>query len=313
MALKISHPWWNNSGKTQCEARVLKGLHSLGLPCPPLLHCSPPSPTAPAMDDPTVDRAKWFLSEKNREKERENYEFLLMEFVEGENLAALWLSLSWEERKVYITETVEYLAKLKHLRYPHLGGFTDDSLTQIDFRMVDETDPRFYEQFSSSNPIRSWKQVAEWHLNSTLQYEPIRVPKVLKLLAETEDKCPITFTLGDVGPKNLLVKDGKIVSFLDFEWCGPGFLGHDYLEMDYEGAPNNESFTDCEGVSYLEQSEFVKEKWREFGTGVDFEASLMREKICAFSKRCYDHYLKEEKMTEVDKAYEKLFPGENEN
>jgi len=240
LVLKISHPYWNGKGKCHFESLSLQYLKKLNIPTPKVLgYYSPIDPLNIAMSNPEL--------ENHRLKQIENgfdYEWILMEFVEAETLGKIWTDLSWDNRKLYIEEVVKYLAPLSTIRFKRTGQITNyetfEVVNHCDY-CPNENIKGFSTQWKDTHVAKLTK--IEKEVNNKTEYKILNeiIPQLFAYLNNSAfASIPINFTVGDVAPKNLLVdvKESKIVSFIDMEWAGADFIGHDINEMVY---PLNES------------------------------------------------------------------------
>jgi hypothetical protein len=94
---KVSHPFWNSTGKLENEVRSLKFVKACtNVPVPNVLawYAEPVQPYE------IYKNRKEFIQQQRQINPNPAREYLVMQFVQGENLGEIWSSLSWEQRKV---------------------------------------------------------------------------------------------------------------------------------------------------------------------------------------------------------------------
>jgi len=283
LVLKVSHPFWNGCGKCLAEVKALKLVAAYGIPCPSVIHYF--SPIIPEIVNLPVEERARHRRREHSDKTVE-YEWILMTYVSGDNLATKWETISWEERKIWIENIIFYLSRLSRKIYPVAGNFVGDSL-EIIGPFLPIPAPLF-----ARGPLKYWieKHIPDLTFilnqlsapNYPVSASSEKLRHSLNHIVENygKYKCftgvPVVFCLSDVAPKNLLVdlKNKEILAFFDMEWAAPNFLGVDIMEMDYplseDDGSSNESFTDSLEVPYLVQSKFVMECWEKYEVKVPY-------------------------------------------
>lgn len=137
------------------------------------------------------------------------FEYILMEKFEGNNLKDVF-----EKRKLeYLSQIADIIQKFQQFSYRKIGSFTENNSIGPDLDI-------------GNGPFNSFKDWIIAAIKSRLNHmEKTRfakyIPKFKNFCELIEDKdMAIFFCHGDLAPKNMIEKDGKIIGLFDFEWAG---------------------------------------------------------------------------------------------
>lgn len=171
---------------------------------------------------------------------REEQMYLVMEYIDGTPLDAAWRSLTPEEKNNICSELKRYLRELRELKSPRPGAVEaidgsacfDTRLRGLfgPFESIDKFHTHFGHDYIRSNPERFPEYQANFQRIAGKQYRTV-------------------FTHADIGPYNILVRNGRIAAILDWEFAGwypeyweytrsvSSYLGHRHLrQLLREGA-----------------------------------------------------------------------------
>jgi serine/threonine protein kinase len=138
--------------------------------------------------------------------------YIIMEYVEAFVLEDVWPKMTTEEKLSCMDQLKGYLQQLRELICPEPGkvqavdgsGCWDDRLNVGEFGPYDS-----HEEFNA----------AVFH--QFVREHPESYPEAEEPLKKIQGKAWRTvFTHGDLGPHNILWKNGKIVSIIDWEHAG---------------------------------------------------------------------------------------------
>ncbi|GAO15683.1 uncharacterized protein UV8b_01542 [Ustilaginoidea virens] len=150
---------------------------------------------------------------------RKRSTYLVMERIRGKTLAAAWPGLSDLEREHVLTQLRNIVQELRALPPPDcavqscVGGSLRDS-------RIPRSKPRFG-PFPSIPAFHLWLrdglQLPQCpdHTDDD-KWAPIK----RMIVMQDREPSPPVFTHGDLNPFNILVRDGKIVAIIDWEFAG---------------------------------------------------------------------------------------------
>ncbi|KAH9949239.1 kinase-like domain-containing protein [Amylocystis lapponica] len=138
--------------------------------------------------------------------------YIVMDYIDAPELTHIWLKLSMEERRGIFAQLKNYISQMRRLRPPHPGRIEAADGTGV-------TDHRL----CLGNILGPFNSVAEFHTHlghdSVLLIEHHR-ERWGDFAEMARRQYRTTFTHSDIAPRNILVKDGKIVSLIDWEMAG---------------------------------------------------------------------------------------------
>lgn len=131
---------------------------------------------------------------------------ITMEFIEGERLDKIWNSLPEEQKKNIAAQINDYLFQLRSLHGRYIGGMNRNPA--IDSRRYG----------LEGGPFESESQFNEFLLSDAYP----QVPKCFLKMAEHSllTNHEIIFAHGEIAPRNILVREGRVVAVLDWENAG---------------------------------------------------------------------------------------------
>ena len=136
--------------------------------------------------------------------------FLLMEYIEGDVLRDVYDTMSSSQKEEIICQLKDYLDQLRAIEGSFIGSVDGthciDPIFQRDKRIYGpyETESAFNEGIIDATKARSQDVFIEM------------VADMVRALP----KHRIVLTHSDIAPRNILVRDGKIVALLDWEMGG---------------------------------------------------------------------------------------------
>lgn len=130
-----------------------------------------------------------------------------MEMIEGDTLQSVWSGLSKDEKHSYAQQLRKIVNQLRSLEGSYIGSL--EQRPAIDARR----------DRNQGGPFFSEAAFNEFLLGNTISTTPTIYRKMLKdLLSSTSHK--VLFTHGDLSPTNIIVKEGRIVGIVDWEYAG---------------------------------------------------------------------------------------------
>lgn len=141
--------------------------------------------------------------------ENEGCKYILMEYIEGEKLSTAWPQLSPSERSCIGSELRDILRQIRNIVPPpgHIGSVTGGPA--VDRRSLGAV---------KGGPFSTEKKFNEWQLAQLHEDTPLANRDMYTNAHKTDHR--IVFSHGDLGPHNILVRNGHIVAILDWEYSG---------------------------------------------------------------------------------------------
>lgn len=148
-----------------------------------------------------------------------------MDFVEGETLESIWPDLSEDDKKSIARQLRDFISLMRADRQDHI------SIGNIN---GPARDCRRYKDYAGG-PFTDEKDFNDFLLNLYPQ-----CPHAIResLAATMRSDHSILFTHGDLSPRNIIVRDGKIRALVDWEFAG-------WYPEYYEYVKFFECQTDC--------------------------------------------------------------------
>ncbi|KAK4154542.1 kinase-like domain-containing protein [Chaetomidium leptoderma] len=136
-----------------------------------------------------------------------DWDRITMEYIEGQMLQQAWPVLTNDQRTNILDDLRGYIAQLHALSGIHIGRLDGQGA------VLPSILPR------SGGPFSTVAELHEWL---------IRPPKRLEeqsmywhqITTQLGADYPIVFTHGDIAARNILVRDGRLVAILDWEFAG---------------------------------------------------------------------------------------------
>lgn len=152
---------------------------------------------------------------------RKGAAYIVMEKIQGQELAKLWHHLSDQTRASLLGQLREMVEELRALRPPSqfaVGSCTGGSLQ--DFRQSRAPPPVRFGPFKTIQDFHSWLRDG-LKLGQAEIREQADLDDVNEMIARQDGPWPPpVFTHGDLNPSNILVRDDKIVGIIDWEMSG---------------------------------------------------------------------------------------------
>lgn len=152
---------------------------------------------------------------------RNGVAYIVMERIQGQELAKLWHHLSDQIRASLLDQLRVILDELRALRPPTdfaVGNCIGGSLQ--DFRQSRAPPPVRFGPFRTIQDFHSWLRDG-LKQGQAENLEKADLDDMNEMIARQEGQCPPpVFTHGDLNPSNILVRDDKIVGIIDWEMSG---------------------------------------------------------------------------------------------
>jgi tRNA A-37 threonylcarbamoyl transferase component Bud32 len=136
---------------------------------------------------------------------------LLMEYIEGDVLRDVWDTMSLEEKEEVVGQLRGYMDELRQIQGAFVGSVEGGSCNDQVFECDDE---KSYGPYETEEAFNQGIVLAMRTFSGGIFTE--MVCDMVKDLP----KHKIVLTHGDIAPRNIIVRDGKIVAVLDWELCG---------------------------------------------------------------------------------------------
>ena len=129
-----------------------------------------------------------------------------MEMIPGDTLEDVWPKLSMDEKKGYAQQLRQIVNRLRSLEGSYIGS--PERRPAVDTRR----------DTNCGGPFPSETTFNEFLLSNIISSTPRVYRNMLQILLSTTHK--IVFTHGDLSMTNIIVREGRIVSLLDWETAG---------------------------------------------------------------------------------------------
>jgi len=154
-----------------------------------------------------------------------------MEYVDALSLDRLWTSMPKDEKQNILLQLQGYINQLRRLVPPRPGYIqTADGSPCFDPRL-------------QGDPFGPFSSVQAFH--EFLGHDFMRTSDTYSEFRGLFEKCAegsygTVFTHGDIAPRNILVKDGRIVAIIDWELAGwyPEYWEYARLKFSNHDAPD---------------------------------------------------------------------------
>ncbi|KAF7793920.1 hypothetical protein EIP86_005042 [Pleurotus ostreatoroseus] len=134
--------------------------------------------------------------------------YIAMDYIKGSTLRSVWPRLNQEERIASIRQLQGYIEQLRNLQPPNTHRVQAvDGNPCYDSRMRGEYGP--YDTIDAFNEAWGHKFVPDKHPEHQEAFKKVAGRPWKIMLAH-----------GDLGPHNILWRDGKIVAIIDWEFAG---------------------------------------------------------------------------------------------
>ncbi|KID84944.1 protein kinase subdomain-containing protein [Metarhizium guizhouense ARSEF 977] len=151
-----------------------------------------------------------------------NKTYIVMERIRGKTLAAAWPTLSEPELDDILTQLRDMLKELRALPAPGVAVESCVGASLHDFR-IPWSETRFG-PFPSIRAFHFWLRQGlrpeEHHPQRVSDEDWADIKRMVAMQDEDKDWGPPVFTHGDLNPFNIMVRDGKIVAIIDWEFAG---------------------------------------------------------------------------------------------
>lgn len=136
-----------------------------------------------------------------------DWDRVTMEYIEGQKLQQAWPVLTPDQRSDIVVQLRDYIAQLRALSGISIGRLDGQGVLL----------PCIMQR--TGGPFGTIAELHDWL---------VRPPKRLRtqtmychqITTQLAADYPIVFTHGDIAARNILVRDGRIVALLDWEYAG---------------------------------------------------------------------------------------------
>lgn len=136
-----------------------------------------------------------------------DWDRVTLEYIEGQTLQQAWPVLTPSQRSDIMTQLSGYIAQMRALSGLYIGRLDGQSA------VVPSVMTRLGGPFRTMSDFHDWlanptrRQIAQsvyWH----------------QITTQLGADYPIVFTHGDIAARNIMIRDGRIVAILDWEFAG---------------------------------------------------------------------------------------------
>ncbi|KAM5447308.1 hypothetical protein MaudCBS49596_006072 [Microsporum audouinii] len=160
---------------------------------------------------------------------------LVMDAVDGQTLDSAWPDLTEEQRLNIVQEFTAFIQQLRGLVPPKEGTIGSTSLGPgYDHRLGDR-------HFGPFNNIADFHLYVRRGVSLEFWDEPV------KQVHDPSRSYAIKYSHADICPNNVLVKNGKIVAIIDWEFAGWYPEYWEYTKIHYGWRPYRKEFYDALG------------------------------------------------------------------
>lgn len=137
--------------------------------------------------------------------------YIEMEYINGKDLENAWLddSLTLDEKKTIFADIKQYVSILRELQPPK-ADLVSSALQNPAY------DIRIGSRFFGPFNVRDFHSLTRGHLHMD-DVEPYLGEEVMKVHTGSYRTC---FTHGDLLPKNIIVRDGRVAAIIDWAFSG---------------------------------------------------------------------------------------------
>ncbi|KAL4922709.1 kinase-like domain-containing protein [Aspergillus aurantiobrunneus] len=141
---------------------------------------------------------------------RKNRAYIVMERIQGEEVPSAWRKLNESSRKGIYDQLQRMIKELRSLEPPKAQGVSSCVGGSLRDSRIPRSRPR-------SGPFES---VNEFHLWLRDYLQPFEHSTWEMAAKQDGPWPPPVFTHGDLDPFNVLIRDGKVVGIIDWEFSG---------------------------------------------------------------------------------------------
>ncbi|KAI0528038.1 kinase-like domain-containing protein [Xylaria bambusicola] len=136
-----------------------------------------------------------------------DWDRITMEYVDGQTLKQAWSVLTPDQRSDILDQLRGYIAQLRALKGTKIGRLDGQGAVV----------PGIFKR--SGGPFATLVEFQEWLVKP---HKGLRSQSMYwhQITTHLSAECPIVFTHGDIAARNIIVRDGKIVALLDWEFSG---------------------------------------------------------------------------------------------
>lgn len=134
-------------------------------------------------------------------KDGKNY--IVMDRIDGKTLESELSNLNAEELENILLELKGYVNQMRNITSSYIGSIHNKPLNDVLF----QGGPFYSEQEFNQHMIDKFKDILRGHYHTILA-------KMLK------NNHKIVFTHADINPRNILIKNNKIIGIIDWEFSG---------------------------------------------------------------------------------------------
>lgn len=176
-----------------------------------------------------------------------DWDRITMDYIEGETLQQAWTTLTPAQRSDILIQLGGYIAQMRALQAIYLGRLDGQGV------LIPSIIPRSGGPFSTLAEFHDWLVQPPKRLEAQSMYWH-------QITTQLRAECPIVFTHGDIASRNILVRGGRIVALLDWEFAGwyPEYWdyvftlrGMDNIDWDTLGRHLKSLFAQCYDLEYI--------------------------------------------------------------
>ncbi|KAK7703393.1 hypothetical protein SLS64_009062 [Diaporthe eres] len=136
-----------------------------------------------------------------------DWDRITMQYVEGQTLQQAWPVLTPDQQSDVLAQLSDYIAQLRALRGIHIGRLDGQGVV-VPSRMTRSGGP-----FCTVSELHDWLVKPPRRLEQQSMYWH-------QITTQLGTDYPIVFTHGDIAARNIMIRDGRIVAIMDWEFAG---------------------------------------------------------------------------------------------
>ncbi|OAA66983.1 Protein kinase-like domain protein [Niveomyces insectorum RCEF 264] len=134
---------------------------------------------------------------------------IILDYIQGQTLSDIWMDLTEAEKRAFARQLRAILEKMRSIPAPraYIGDCKGERIYELRLRST-YTGP----------PCHSEAEFNTYLLNNLYEQTPHAIRRALARRQRTDHR--VVLTHGDLGPHNIIVRDGRIVGLIDWESSG---------------------------------------------------------------------------------------------
>lgn len=151
---------------------------------------------------------------------RKNRAYIVMERIQGEEVPTAWQKLNEQSRQNVFEQLKQMTDELRSLKPPMGGGVSSCVGGSLRDSRIPRSRPRFG-PFGSVNEFHLWLRDYLQPAEHSTWGDDQDWEEIKKMVIKQDESWPgPVFTHGDLNPSNVLIRNGRVVGIIDWEFSG---------------------------------------------------------------------------------------------